>query len=148
MTERRRMLKKIEPVILEGEIIDAPDKIQTDSLDLQLERKHEVTMRALDSLPDVIGIVKDIVGIWKIREDTNQSVILIDKEIDKLRAQTEDFVKREMARRGTSESRGYIIQGLLRDLYSQINHLEASDELKMKLVDAFDSAVKVSLEEK
>lgn len=148
MTERRRLLKKIEPVILEGEIIDGQGKNQTDSFELYLERKHEVTMKALDSLPDVVGIVKDIVGIWKIREETNSSLILIDKEIDKLRAQTEDFVKREVARRDTSFSRGDKVQNLLRDLYSQLNHLEASDELKMKLIETFDSAVKVALEEK
>ncbi|MFP7473394.1 hypothetical protein SFC55_20515 [Niallia taxi] len=148
MTARRRMLQKTEPVIFGGEIIDALDKNQPASIGFQLEQKHEVTMKALDSLPDVIGIVNDIVGIWKIREDTNRSVTLIDKEIDKLRAHTEDFVKREMTRRDTSLSRGDKVQSLLRDLYSQINHLEASDDLKMKLIDAFDSAVKVALEEK
>jgi hypothetical protein len=148
MTERRGMLKKTEPVIFEGEIIDRQGKNQADSFELHLERKHEVTMKALESLPDVVGIVKDIVGIWKIREETNSSVILIDKEIDKLRVQTEDFIKREVARRDTSFSRGDKVQSLLRDLYSQLNHLEASDELKMKLIDAFDSAVKVALEEK
>jgi hypothetical protein len=146
--ERRRMLQKVEPVF-EGEILDAAQKRNNnDGQELRDQRKHEVTMKAMESLPDAIDIVKDLVSIWKIREETNRDVALIDKEIDKLRAQTEDFVKREIAKRDTSKERGERVQSMLRDLYSRISRIEESDEIKLKLIETFDSAVKVALEEK
>jgi hypothetical protein len=148
LTERRRMLKTVDPVVFEGELFDATSKMQHEGLDLQNQRKHEVTMKVLDSLPDAIGIAKDIVSIWKIKAETDRDVQLIDKEIDKLRAQTEDFVKREIAKRDTSVSRAEKVQNMLRDLYSGISNIEASDEIKKKLIDTFDSVVKVAIEEK
>jgi phosphate uptake regulator len=148
MSRRRGMLEKVNEPIFEGEIIDRPSTQNQEILERQNERNHQVTMKMLDSLPDAIGIVKDIVSIQRLKAETDGEVRKIEAEIDKLRAQTEDFVRKEIEKRQSFQSKGDRAQNMLRDLYSSLNHSDMSDDLKMQIIEAFNTTMKSVLEEK
>jgi hypothetical protein len=150
LTGQRRMLKKIdEPVVLEGEIIDAPLKQQTDFvLDRQKQRSQEVTMKALTSLPDAIEIVKDIVSIQRVKAETDGSIRIIDAQIKYLHEETEKFIRVEIEKRNTFQSKSESAKTMLRDLYGMIKTSDDSDEVKKEILNVFNVTMKAILEER
>jgi ribosomal protein L14E/L6E/L27E len=149
MAERRRMLERIEiPEVFEGEIIDPPFRMNTGADERQLVRDHELKLKVVESLPEAINIVKDIVSIFKIKEESKAELGRLDKEMDKIRVQTEDFVRREIAKRETQREKSEYARSMLRDLYSALNQMDASDGVKEKILDSFNTTIKIVLEEK
>jgi hypothetical protein len=148
MAERRRMLEKVEqPEVYEGEILTAPTQKGNEFEDVQLARKHEINIKVLDSIPDAIKVVSDIVSIYKIKVTSEAELKKMDKEIDKIRATTEEFVRREITKRDSVKSRSESAQNLLRDLYMNLSQLNESDAIKEKVIESFDKTVKIVLEE-
>ncbi len=149
MAERRQMLQRVEqPEVFEGEIVDAPFGRFNKPDEREREREHEVRLKILESLPDVVNIFKDIVDIHKVELASEAEIKRMDKGIDLMRVQTEDFVRREIEKRQTMQSKSERVQSMLRDLYAYLNQSHISDEVKEKVLDTFDCAIKSALKEK
>ncbi|MCP8970949.1 hypothetical protein [Ectobacillus ponti] len=142
--ERRKMLRKAElPAVLDAEVLEKRSGVVQ-------RRKLEWHEQAglMEHMPEVLDLARNVVQILQTREETESSVRLIDKRIEELRVQTEDFVRREIATRDSASAKFERVQGMLRDLYSAISHMDASDEIKKQVIVTFESTIKSALEER
>lgn len=150
MSDRSRMLKRMEnPVVYEGGILDDTTitRKDTEIIERMNIQNHEVTMKLLESVPEGLNIIKEIVAIHKIKVSTSAELETTKLKIDEIRAKTDDFVQSEMERRKTKREKFEFSERLLRELFSAINHGEASDDVKKHMIEAFNTTIKTSIKE-
>lgn len=133
-SRRRRSSEEIE-------IIDRNDVEVKDNWTTKDEFKREVTLKALESLPQMLDIAQSIVDIQKMKENVNGQINLLREQGDYLQKEADKFVKEETARRATLREKTDSVQQLLRDLYQYLKESNSSDEVQKKMLDVFSNSI-------
>lgn len=136
---RRRTLQKIDEIeVLEGELIDKRASENNDLYANQQARDHEFRMKTLESLPQAINIVQQLVEIKNIQANSEAEIAKMDKQIAMITEETEAFVRQEIAKRETMHEKGETANRLLQSLYRALEDSDASDEIKKDMINTFN----------
>lgn len=94
-----------------------------------------------DNMGTVLDIAKEIVRIKGSRIETQNTLDIMDKEIDKLQAATDDYVTRASEDRKTLSNKAEFTIEILSKLTDLLKDNNSSDEIKALLINNFSSSI-------
>lgn len=94
-----------------------------------------------DNMSTVLDIAKEIVRIKGSRIQTQNTLDIMDKEIDKLQAATDDYVRRASEERKTLSDRTEATLELMNNLTNSLKENNMSDDIKALLINAVSSSI-------
>lgn len=94
-----------------------------------------------DNMSTVLDIAKEIVRIKGSRIETQNTLDIMDKEIDKLQAATDDYVRRVSEERKTLTNRTEATIELINNLTNSLKENNMSDDIKALLINTVLSSI-------
>lgn len=150
MSNRRRSLE-IEDVVYTGEILESnvamSPKHDNELETLQHTNNHELNLKKIETVTDLVKVGSKIVDIISVRETSKARVHEMDAEIRRFKAET----KREMItlkeKRKTIVSKGEIVSDLLGKLAPILMAKDLDVESKKIAAETFEKVIKEAIAE-
>lgn len=144
MSNRRKSLE-LEEVVYTGEVIDgnvAMSQKQDNELEkLQIKNNHELNMKKVETVTDLVKIGSQIVDIISVRETSKSKVREIDAEICRFKAETKREVATLNEKRKTIVSKGEIVSGILGELAPILMNKDLDLESKKIAAETFERMI-------
>ncbi|MEK5208100.1 hypothetical protein [Psychrobacillus sp. FSL H8-0510] len=150
MSNRRRGLE-LEEVVYTGEIIGgnvATSPKQDNELEkLQINNNHELNMKKVETVTDLVKVGSKIVDIISVREISKAKVSEMDAEIRRFKAETKREVATLKENRKTIVSKGEIVSDLLGKLATILMAKDVDVESKKIAAETFERIIKETIAE-
>ncbi|QAA31324.1 hypothetical protein [Clostridium manihotivorum] len=102
---------------------------------------EKIISSVADNMSTVLDIAKEIVRIKGSRIETQNTLDIMDKEIDKLQAATDDYVRRVSEDIKTLANRAEVTLELMNNLTNSLKENNMSDDIKALLINAVSSSI-------
>lgn len=150
MSNRRKSLE-LEEVVYTGEVIGGnvatSPKQDTELEKLQIKNNHELNMKKVEMVTDLVKIGSKIVDIISVRETSKSKVREIDAEIRRFKAETKREVATLKENRKTIISKGEIVSGILEKLAPILMNNDLDVESKKIAAETFERMIKEAIAE-
>lgn len=144
MSNRRRSLE-IEDVVYTGEILESnaamSPKYDDELEKLQHNNNHELNIKKVEMVTDLVMAASKIVDIISVRETCKAKVHEIDAEIRRFKAETKREVATLKEKRKTIVSKGEIVSDLLGKLAPILMAKDLDVESKKIAAETFEKVI-------
>lgn len=94
---------------------------------------------AQETVTGVIGLVADLIEAKKISDQGKHQVTLLQEQGELIKKDLEAFIHKNGLERGSFREKASAMQFLLNELNTQLNQQDFSNELKIQLVNLYQS---------
>lgn len=137
MTERKGILpksiKRREPEVVYD--------VYPQGLNPSDDFKKEVTLKAMDSLPDLLKLAQTYMDIKRGQAEVLGQIQYLREQGDYLQKQADAFVKADISRRDTFRTKGEKIEQLLQDLYQHLSSGGTSSEVQKEVIGLVNNSI-------
>lgn len=144
MGNRRRSLD-LEEVVYKGEIIDgniATSQKKDNELEkLQIKKNHELNMKKVETVADLVKVGSKIVDIISVRQTSKAKELEMDAEIRRFKAETKREVATLKENRKMIVTKGEIVSDILVKLAPILMNKDLDIESKKIAAETFEKVI-------